>query len=150
MFKRVIPFIVGCLIVTSCGGSDSPTSPASSTPTLNLTGTWSGNASDSTGPGQMTWRLSQSGSSAVTGSITASTLSGRIVFNGTISGTLAGTTFGFTFSVPRGGISGFPNCTVTASGSASGITNTSMSGMYSGENSCAGAFSNGRFTLTKQ
>jgi hypothetical protein len=127
--------------VVSCGG-DSPTSPAA----IALSGTYAGTASDNTGPGQMSWSLSQS-ANKVTGSMSASTPSGSVVFFGSISGTLSGSTLQFSIS---GGITGLPNCTVSMSGSANNVTNSRISGTYSGSTTCGSSFSNGTFTLNKQ
>ena len=136
-------FYVCILFSADCGG-DSPTAPSS----LNLTGTFSGPASDSFGPGLfLTWRLTQTGS-AVSGTMTA-TATG-FTATGTVSGTLNGTTLTFTFTSPRGGIQGLPACSSTANGTASGVTNTTIPGTYSGVNSCLGPYTNGQFTLSKQ
>ena len=130
-----------------CGGdSRLPTAPSSPTP-LNLTGTFSGEASDSFGPGlQFTWRLEQSGT-VVSGTSIATWSLGR--GTGTVSGTLSGTTLTFTVTFPRGGISSSPNCSSTANGTAA-VTSTTIRGTYSGVNSCYGPYTDGQFTLTKQ
>lgn len=131
------------LSTTSCGSS--PTTPNSA---VTLGGTYSGSTSDSTGSGTMTWTASQSGSS-VSASVTATTAKSMIAFTGSLSGGLTGTALTFTITVPAGGISGFPICSATINGSAI-VSSSTISGTYTGTNSCSGAFSNGQFTLAKQ
>ncbi len=116
---------------------------------MDLTGTWSGTASDSTGPGRMTWRLTQTGT-MLAGSVSALTPSGTVVFNGTFSGTITGTNLRFAIEVPKGGIVGFPGCSVSINGSSTNITTSGIAGIYTGNNSCTGPFSSGSFSLMKQ
>jgi hypothetical protein len=147
MLKRAC-LSVFLLAAMACGSSTT-TSPTSTTPAVNLTGTYSGNASDSSGPGRMTWVLTQSGTN-VSGTMTGATPLGTVQFRGNISGALSGTTLTFTISIPQGGVSAFPNCTINFSGSAAGVTSTTISGTYSGTSTCTAPFNNGQFTLTKQ
>ena len=131
-------------------GEGAATAPGSQVATLNLTGTWSGRMSDSSGgPDQATMTVTQTGAS-ISGTVTGMTLSGSVLFNGTVTGTLSGTTLTMSASVPRGGVVGEPNCTITVNGSAVGVTATAMSGSYSGIHSCNGAFTNGQLSLTKR
>jgi uncharacterized protein (TIGR03437 family) len=115
----------------------------------DITGVWSGTASDSSGPGRMTWRLTQTGPT-VTGTIFLSTPLGTVVFNGNFSGTVSGQALTFSIDVSRGGIPTLPSCSVTLQGTSTTITNTILMGIYAGTNSCTGPFSNGSFNLTKQ
>ncbi len=144
--------IVAVVLGSACGGSS--TSPsgapaAPSTPSVTLSGTFSGPASDSSGPGTMTWRLTQAGT-AVSGTMTAMTPLGTVVFRGNISGTISGTTLTFTIIVPPGGVSAIPSCAINISGTASGITATTLAGTYSGTSTCSPPFNNGEFNLIKQ
>jgi hypothetical protein len=148
-FLRRIFVVGGCVAVSACGSESTPTSPDVVTSALNLTGTFSGNASDSSGPGRMTWLVTQTGST-INGTMTAATPSGAVQFRGNLSGTLAGSILQFVVDVPVGGVSGLPSCAVRLSGSAPGVTNSTISGTYSGTNTCTAPFTNGRFTLTKQ
>jgi hypothetical protein len=116
---------------------------------LSLNGTFSGSGSDSTGPGQMTWILTQT-NTTVRGTVTAKTQLGTVAFKGTIYGTISNTTLNFAIVIPKGGISDLPNCTSDILGSATGVTNTSIRGTYTGNCSCTGSFQNGKFTLAKQ
>ena len=145
----LIVLVLAVLVSAGCGGDSSPTAPSSSTGSLNLTGTFSGEASDSFGPGlQFTWQLTQSGT-AVSGTM-VTRFGGSLLATGTVSGTLSGTIFTFIFTIPPGGIPSLPTCSSTANGTAPGVTNTTIAGTYSGVNSCLGPFTNGRFTLTRQ
>ena len=119
-----------------------------SCPLPNLNGVWSGAASDSSGPGTMTWKLTQTGVT-VSGTMQAATPSGAVAFTGSFSGTLSGATLPFTINVPAGGVTGQPTCTVIMTGTVTSITASTLSGTYSGS-SCGGPFSNGQFKLTKQ
>jgi hypothetical protein len=145
-------FVAIVLLMPACGGSS--TSPSS----INLSGSWTGNASDSSGPANISATLSQSAGS-VTGTVRFSVPNSSVVGNGTFSGTLSGTTLTFTTTIPVGGFSGFlvGSCSATLSGTAnvatitiSGVTATQIVGTYSGNNSCSGPFTNGTISMTKQ
>jgi hypothetical protein len=128
------------------GGSGTPTSP---TPSGTLTGTWRGTASDSSGPGQMTWQITQSGNS-FTGTMsvtdTATTLTGR----GSISGTVSGANLHFAITIPAGGFDApHGGCTAQVDGDGE-LSGTSITGAYNGSNSCAGTVASGQLSLTKQ
>ena len=148
----------GCLVaialgvaLSGCGGSNPSPNPSAPTPVsgVTLSGTYAGSASDSTGAGTMTWTASQSGS-AVTGPVTAKTSLGIVVFTGSLTGTLTGSSLTFSITVPADGMSGFPGCSATIDGTASGVSNTAIAGTYTGTNSCGGSFNSGHFSLTKQ
>jgi len=67
-----------------------------------------------------------------------------------VSGSLSGSSVTFALSIPAGGASGsFGACTVTANGTGLAST-TSLSGSYTGTNSCSGAISSGTVNLSKQ
>jgi hypothetical protein len=97
----------------------------------------------------MTWVMAQS-AGAISAPVTAKTALGIVIFNGTLLGTLAGTSLTFTISVPAGGVSGFSDCTAKIDGTASGVSSSTISGTYTGTNSCSGPFTDGRFSLSKQ
>jgi hypothetical protein len=113
-----------------------------------LTGTWTGSAEDSSGPGRMTWNVVQADASfsgAMTMVDAASNLSGR----GSISGTIAASSLHFSISVPVGGFdSPFGSCSSEVSGDAQ-LSSSSIAGTYSGTNSCTGAITSGRITLSR-
>ncbi len=124
------------------------TGPFANPPAFDLTGTWSGPASDDSGPATMTWRLTQSGAS-ITGSFLAVEPPPRLTnYRGTISGSLSGTSLTFTIDVPKGSIVGLPNCSVAINGTAV-VTANVIEGTYTGED-CTGPFANGLMSLAKQ
>jgi hypothetical protein len=157
---RVMSSRVGCvtaillLVVTAACDENtvSPTlvSTGSSVPVVNLTGTWSGTASDSFGQFRMVLVLTQS-DSAVTGSMTGTTLVGDPLYSdGTVSGTISESTFAFTIAVPLGGITDAPACTASFVATTTDLLATSMSGAYAGADTCGRTFPGGRFQLIKE
>jgi hypothetical protein len=140
---------LACVVLVACsegGGSNTPTSP---TPSGGLTGTWRGTASDSSGPGQMTWQLNQTGNSfsgTMTMTDTATTLTGR----GSVSGTVSGSNLHFTITIQAGGFDApYNGCTAQVDGDAE-LSATTITGSYSGTNSCAGSVASGQLSLSKQ
>ena len=117
-------------------------------PSVSVAATWTGAASDSSGPGQMTWQLEESNGS-VSGTFTLTDTATGAVGQGTVTGTLSGSTLTFTLRVPAGGFTEpWGGCTAEVSGSAR-VASASMEGSYKGTNSCSGLVSSGQFTLTK-
>ena len=138
-------------------GNNSPTTPSG--PTASMSGTWAGSAADSsismgagslmgqTGMGTMTWPLTQSGST-VTGSMSFSGMQGRMP--GSFSGTMSGDEMTFTMDVPIGSMMS-SGCSARATGTARvDGTRMTMTGTYSGSNSCTGSFINGQMTMTRR
>lgn len=159
MLRPLAQFALVVLAITvlssACGdgGTPSPTQPSGpttpSTDPISVSGTWSGTATDSSGPGQLTWQLTQSGMS-LSGTLvmtdTATGYSGR----GTVSGTVTGSSVQFSMTVPAGGFDvPYGSCTANVSG-AGQATSSSITGTYSGSNSCSGAIASGQLTLNKQ
>ena len=124
------------------------TGPFASPPALDLTGTWSGPASDDSGPTTMTWNLTQSGGSFTGTFLGVEPPPRQTQFRGTISGSLSGTSLTYTIDVPKGSIVGLPNCSVTIHGSAV-VSANAIVGIYTGE-ACTGPFVNGLISLAKQ
>jgi hypothetical protein len=115
---------------------------------VNLGGAWSGTAKDSSGPGRMTWQLSQSGS-AISGTMTMSDDVTQVTGQGTLSGTLSGNTLQFSIAIPAGGFTGSDSaCSLSVSGSAS-ATASAISGTFAGSNTCGGSVTGGEFTMSK-
>jgi hypothetical protein len=146
------------LFVTVTLACDTPTRSSSvagvgdgspSTPVLNLTGTWSGTATDSSGQVQITWQLVQT-DSEITGTVTATTTVGAPLYTGTVTGRVVATGLTFTVSITRGSISGLPECSLALTGSVTDVQAGSMAGIYTGTHSCAGAVQDGRLMLVKQ
>ena len=132
---------------TACG---SPTEPSATPPAvLEITGTWNGPASDSSGPGTMTWRVTQAGSSFA-GDLTLEDTATGVRGSGTISGSVTGGSVRFSIDVPAGGFGApFVLCAAEVAGEAQ-LTSTSLTGTYAGTNSCTGTIESGEMTLTRQ
>ena len=128
---------------------------------MSATGAWSGTSTDSTTPalgnggmmgqagmGTMTLQLTQNGAN-VTGTMSFSGMASNMM-QGTFAGTMSGEDMTFTMNLPTGSMmSG--SCSAQTSGTAhmngTGIT---MTGTYSGTNSCTGAFNNGQMTMNRK
>ena len=128
------------IFATVAGVTNSPqtvTMTVTVTPgAIGIAGTWSGPASDDTGPGTLSMMLSQNGTS-ITGTANGSGAPG------TVSGILSGSTFTGIMTLSHLG------CGITVN-FTSQVVGTSMSGTYTGNNACTGPFNNGVFNLTKQ
>jgi hypothetical protein len=144
---RSFSVIILAIAVSSCGGgSSSPSAP--STP-ANINGTFAGAASDSSGPGTMTWQITQSGTS-FSGNLTMTDSTTNVTGRGSVSGTVSGSTIQFSISVPAGGFDGaYASCSSSVSGSGT-ASSTSITGSYSGSNTCSGTIGSGQLTLNKQ
>ena len=149
------------VFVAGCGGSGSSMGPTGPGSMANYAGTWGGSMSESGGAtmgsgtmgglmrgmmaGQMTWQMTQTEAN-VTGHMEMSPFrgTGRMA----ISGTISGQTLTFTMNIPAGGMPEL-GCAATGNGIAHMNGNT-MTGTYSGSNTCSGPFSNGQFTLYRR
>jgi hypothetical protein len=133
------------VLAAACNGSPAQPSAAA----LDLTGTWNGQASDSSGPGRMTWLLTQSGAS-FSGSLRMTDTNTGLTGRGSITGTVSDMAIQFTLSVAAGGFDE-PNasCAVQATGSGR-TTTTEITATYAGANSCSGDFTAGELTLFRQ
>ncbi len=147
--RGIIAVLLGATVAltAACGGSSS-TSPSNA---VDLTGTWTGTASDSSGNATVTVTLAQSGAAfSGTGHLqsTASTATA------TVAGTVSGNTLTFTWTIPVGGYSApFQTCSSASTGSATVTSNRfvgTYSGSYGGSGACTGPISNGLVTLTRQ
>ena len=144
------------VFVAGCGGGNSM-GPTRGGSMANHAGTWGGSMSEPGGAtmgsgmmggmmgGQMTWQMTQTEAN-VTGHMEMSPFrgTGRMA----ISGTISGQTMTFTMHIPAGGMPE-PGCAATGNGTAHMNGNT-MTGTYSGSNTCSGPFSNGQFTLSRR
>jgi hypothetical protein len=153
---RRVAAATGFLLAVSAGGACSgggsgnggtPTVPTGDS--IDLTGSWSGTGDDSSGPGQFTWQLMQSGGS-FSGTFTATDASSGVTGRGSVSGTLSGTSVTFSLTIPSGGFDApFADCNASASGQGTASAST-VSATYSGTNSCSGAIASGQLSLTRQ
>ena len=131
------------------GGSSTPPLPTSPSGPASLSGTWSGSASDSSGPGQMSWQVTQAGES-FSGTMTITDTGTGLGGRGSVSGTLSNASIHFSISIPAGGFdSPYAACTANVTGDGQAST-SSITGTYSGSNSCAGTITSGQLTLNKQ
>ena len=145
--RSLVLLMAAMSVLNGCGGGSSPASPSAPSAPIDLAGMWAGSASDSSGPGLMSWQLTQSGGS-FSGTAVVSDPAGARVAQGTVSGTLSGSALQFSIAVPAGG---FNEAACTASVTGSGAaTATTITGTYSGTQSCSGAFTSGSLTLSKQ
>lgn len=108
----------------------------------HLTGKWSGDGSDSTGPGHFDWDLSESGNS-ITGSLIVNDARSRVTLNGSVVGEASGSSLTFTMTIP------IPQrkCEVVMTGSAD-VASGQIVGTYEGT-SCGRPVTNGRLTLSR-
>ena len=148
------------LFAAACGDNSS-TAPSGSMASASVAGTWVGIGSDSsssmgagsmmgqTDMGTMTWQLTQNGST-VAGpmSFSGSGMPGRMA--GSFLGTMSHVDMTFTMDMPTGSMMS-PGCSSRAAGTAHvNRTTMTMTGTYSGSNSCSGAFANGQMTMTRR
>ncbi|HVH26628.1 MAG TPA: hypothetical protein VM818_07715 [Vicinamibacterales bacterium] len=132
--------------LSACDRSPSMTQPSDG---LNLAGMWTGSASDSSGPGDMSWQLTQTGAS-FSGTLTMTDAASGSHGRGSVSGTVSGPAVRFTMTVPAGGFDDpWTACSADVSGNAQ-ATSSSITAAYSGSNSCTGTIASGQLTLNRQ
>ena len=132
--------------VAACGSAGQPVAPTEIT--ADIGGEWVGTASDSTGPGQLTWHVSQTGAS-FTGTVTMIDTATSVAGRGALSGTVSGLLMHFSLSVPAGGFDGpYDRCAADVSGDGK-LSGATLDGTYSGVNSCTGKVTAGQFTMTR-
>jgi hypothetical protein len=135
------------LLAGACGGRRSPTAPSGTA--VDVTGTWSGSATDSSGPGTMRWEVSQS-DLAFRGSLILTDTATGVTGRGAVSGTSTSTGLTFSAEVAPGGFgSPYGSCSANVAGQGT-VSGSSITGTYSGTNSCSGIISAGQFTLNRQ
>ena len=152
-------------LTVACGsGSGMP--EAATTNTNESPPTFTGKGLDSnpntvaaaTGDGTtfVTWRMSQDGMN-VSGTMTTKSPdpmgttchSCHRSRTGTLSGTISGTTLTWMATFPATPDDPTPSCAATLTGTISDITADSVSGTYSGQDSCEGAYSNGTLAMAR-
>lgn len=149
-FGRALAITVALL---SAGCDKSPAEPAG----LDLSGTWSGNGSDSQGAETFTWVVAQTGPniSGAVRTLPADPTDGSCASChknkfGTILGTLANGNLAVTMTFPTGGDVPTPICSVTMNAVATVVTSRQIVANYSGGDSCEGPFVDGAFTIVKK
>lgn len=148
------------LFAAACGGNASM-SPSGPTASTSMAGAWTGIASDSSSSmgagsmmgqadmGTMTWQLSENGS-IETGSMTfsGSGMQGRTP--GIFLGTMSGDDMTFAMDMPANSMMS-TGCSSRATGIAHvNRTTMTMTGTYSGSNSCSGAYTGGQMTMNRR
>jgi hypothetical protein len=146
MKRRLLFALLVGTSLSACGGSGaasptpSPVGPVAP-PTVDVSGHWVGNQTDSTGPENIFWQLSLAGNSlAGSGGRSGTNQAGGGDRGLTISGTLSGSTL--TFTVKWG-----VTCQRTISGTAN-VATAAISGTYNGS-SCNESIANGTLTLRR-
>jgi hypothetical protein len=149
-FMRKFGFVLFlAAFAAGCGSSGNSIRPSDAGSLSGYAGTWMGSMAESGGSmmgsgmmsGQMTWQMTQTGTN-VTGNMDMTGFKGTGKMM--ISGTIAGQTMSFTMNIPAGGMPE-SGCASTGNGTAQMNGNT-MTGTYSGSNTCSGAFSNGQLS----
>jgi hypothetical protein len=153
-------------LVISCGagsgmpdaslGAGGPGDP----PTFTGTGVDSnpntGAAGTGIGTTVVSWKVTQAGAS-VSGTVTTQSTdapgtcaSCHRTRTGTLSGTISGTTLNWTASFPADPAKDpTPSCAATLTGTIVDITADSVSGTYTGQDSCEGQYSSGTLTMAR-
>jgi hypothetical protein len=158
--KKAFAVVLLTLFAAACGGN-SPTAPSGSMASASVAGTWAGIGTDSsssigagsmmgqTDMGTMTWQLTQNGST-VTGPMSFSGSGMQVRMAGSFLGTMSDDDMTFTMDMPTGSMMS-PGCSSRATGTAHvNRTTMTMTGTYSGSNSCSGTFANGQMTMTRR
>ena len=162
---RLVNLVALLLAVGSCASPAAPTPAPSASPpptvpapaSVDLSGSWSGTAADSQGPTLVSWQLSQAGA-AVSGTVrtTATNPSDGSCSSchrnksGTVTGTLSGTSLMLTMTFAAGGDGDpTPECSATLNVTSTSVSNATVGSIYSGSDTCEGAFTNGTMTMRR-
>jgi len=146
-------------LTAACGaGSGSPTDESPPTFTGKGLDSNPNTVAAATGDGTtfVTWRMTQDGMN-VSGTMTTKSPdpmgttchSCHRSRTGTLSGTISGTTLAWTVTFPATPDDPTPSCLATLTGTISDITADSVSGTYSGQDTCEGAYSNGTLAMAR-
>jgi hypothetical protein len=158
MHSRALAGIVFCLLsVAACSDDSTPAAPTPA-PALTVDGTWRTDITVTGQAAQMSWVLTQSGTTA-SGPVTVSLPNGIVLLNGTLTGTVSSATstaatLTYTIAVGAGGIPAQPACTGQFGGTMSATATVAppkMTGDFTLKTStCTSPLANGTLTLTKQ
>ena len=165
--KTFLSTIAGmaAMLLSGCGSgqplSGMGTTPVTGSSAAPFTGTWVGSLSESNGSmmgsramgsmmngamaGHATWNLSEDGTS-VTGYMDLAPLGGTGRMQ--MTGAANGNSWTVSMTIPAGMMGDASACSSTAVGTCQ-VSGTTMTGSYSGANSCAGPF-NGALTMTRE
>jgi peroxiredoxin len=129
------------------GGNRATTSSAPDIPMIS--GAWSGNGTDSSGPGEISWDVTLQDGARVSGSFKGRDPSSGLTFGGSLAGQLSSSKLNFTMTVPRGSMKRpYQNCEMTMTGIAD-VAGNEMRGTYEGS-SCGRPVRNGQLTLLRK
>jgi len=99
----------------------------------------------------MTWTLTQSSATDVSGPVLISMTSGTVLANGFLTGTLTGISLAYAISVGPGGLPLSPTCVGQLGGTMTLTAGTTLIGDFAlRSSSCQTTITNGSITLTKQ
>lgn len=164
---KIITAAALAALLASCGGGTGMPGPSSASngasgppPTFEGTGTDTNpNTGSSGGMGTtvVSFTMMQSGPN-VSGTVTTRSTdapgtcaSCHRSRTGTLSGTISGTTVNWTATFPADPAHDpTPACAATLSGTISDVTADSVSGTYSGADTCEGQYTNGSLTMARQ
>jgi len=168
--KQVLTLVTAAAIAAmeaSCGGgmgmpAANPMSSGAGEPPPTFTGTGMDSNSNTGAPGTgigttvVSWRVTQSGAN-VSGTVTTQSTdapgtcaSCHRSRTGTLSGTVTGTTLNWTATFPADpSHDPTPICSATLTGTIPDITANSLSGTYSGSDTCEGQYTNGTLAMTR-
>jgi hypothetical protein len=161
--RRLIGLFVMSIAAGSCGSSAMPAAPSTPVPAtpapaataIDVSGNWSGGATDSQGPTTVAWTLTQSGST-VAGTVRTAALhpddgscgSCHRNKSGTVTGTVSSASLMLTMSFAAG-VDGdpTPECSATISVSSVSVSGAAVAATYLGSDTCEGAFNNGTLAM---
>ena len=125
---------------------------------MGFAGTWTGTGADSQGATTVTWSLTQT-DAAVSGTVATRAVnpsdgscnSCHRNKSGSVSGTIAGSTLTLTMFFAAG-VDGDPTpaCSAALTGTASSVADGTLTGDYTGADTCEGPFTNGKLAMARQ
>jgi hypothetical protein len=149
--------LIGVVLVSLAAASCASPAAPSTTGFSSLTGNWSGTATDSQGGTNVTWQLTQTGTT-VSGTVRTMALnpddgscsSCHRNKSGSVSGTLNGNALTLTLFFAAGANGDpTPACSATLNLSAPATSASRVVAAYSGADTCEGQFANGTMTMAK-
>lgn len=128
---RSVILLLLCFVGVACD---------STSPTADLTGTWSGQVGLPTSGSalRVTWLATQAGT-ALTGPATLVKPAVNVPATGTLSGTLNGSQLALAYLAPGGSVPGFPACEVSGTGTATFQGDTITGTLALNFTACAGS-----------
>jgi peroxiredoxin len=133
---------------TAAPNGSPPTEQAVAHVIPEIAGGWSGTATDSTGPGELSWDIAQE-ENRVSGRFEGKDPSSGIQFGGSLEGQLSLSELTFTMTVPRGTLPRpYQDCEVKMTGTAD-VSATEIRGTYAGI-TCGKPVGNGQLTLLRK